>query len=142
MTRVIVSTDDEEIAQIAAMHGAEVPFRQPMKFAENLLVDFPVIQHALDVLREAEGYLPDDVVQLRPTTPLRPGGLIKHHVTLDRTWKGTDHAASLEPDGLRRLGRNLDQVTEALTYKDEEILLIEKPQRAKLKWKNRSAEIP
>ena len=99
MTRVIVSTDDEEIAQIAAMHGAEVPFRQPMKFAENLLVDFPVIQHALDVLREAEGYLPDDVVQLRPTSPLRPGGLIKHHVTLDRTWKGTDHAASLESDG-------------------------------------------
>ena len=99
MTRVIFSTDDEEIAQIAAMHGAEVPFRQPMKFAENLLVDFPVIQHALDVLRETEGYLPDDVVQLRPTSPLRPVGLIKHHVTLDRTWKGTDHAASLEPDG-------------------------------------------
>ena len=99
MTRVIVSTDDEEIAQIAAMHGAEVPFRQPMKFAENLLVDFPVIQHALDVLRETEGYLPDDVVQLRPTYPLRPVELIKHHVTLGRTWKGTDHAASLEPDG-------------------------------------------
>ena len=67
---------------------------------------------------------------------------IERHFTLDRTWKGTDHAASLEPDGLRRLRRNLDQVTEALTYKDEEILLIEKPQRAKLKWKNRSAEIP
>ena len=99
MTRVIVSTDDEEIAQIAVMHVAEVPFRQPMKFAENLLVDFPVIQHALDVLRETEGYLPDDVVQLRPTSPLRPVGLIKHHVTLDRTWEGTDHAASLEPDG-------------------------------------------
>ena len=99
MTRVIVSTDDEEIAQIAAMHGAEVPFRQPMKFAENLLVDFPVIQHALDVLRETEGYLPDDVVQLRPTSPLRPVGLIKHHVTLDRTWKGTEHAASLKADG-------------------------------------------
>jgi CMP-N-acetylneuraminic acid synthetase len=99
VTRVIVSTDDEEIAQIAAMHGAEVPFRQPMKFAENLLVDFPVIQHALDVLRETEGYLPDDVVQLRPTSPLRPVGLIKHHFTLDRTWKGTDHAASLKPDG-------------------------------------------
>ena len=142
MTRVIVSTDDEEIAQIAAMHGAEVPFRPPIKFAENLVVDVPVIQHALDVLRETEGYLPDDVVQLRPTSPLRPVGLIKRHFTLDRTWKGTDHAASLEPDGLRRLGRNLDQVTEALTYKDEEILLIEKPQRAKLKWKNRSAEIP
>ena len=130
------------MARIAAMHGAEVPFRQPTKFAENLVVDFPVIQHALDVLRETEGYLPDGVVQLRPTFPLRPVGLIKRHFTLDRTWKGADHAASLEPDGLRRLGRNLDQVTEAATYKDEEILLIENPQRAKLKWKNRSAEIP
>jgi sialic acid synthase SpsE len=60
---------------------------------------------------------------------------IERHFTLDRTWKGTDHAASLEPDGLRRLSRNLDQVTEALTYKNQEILLIEKPQRAKLKWK-------
>ena len=101
MTRVIVSTDDEEIAQIAAMHGAEVPFRQPMKFAENLLVDFPVIQHALDVLRETEGYLPDDVVQLGPTSPLRPVGLIERHFTLDRTWKSTGHAAWLEPGGLR-----------------------------------------
>ena len=52
MMRVIVSTDHGEIARIAAMHGAEVPFRQPMKFAENLVVDFPVIQHALDGLRE------------------------------------------------------------------------------------------
>ncbi len=123
------------------MHGAEVPFRPPMKFAEDLVVDVSVIQHALDVLRETEDYLPDDIVQLGPTSPLRPVGLIKRHFTLDRRWKGADHAASLEPNGLRRLGRNLDQVTEALTYKDEEILLIEKPQRAKLKWKNRSAEI-
>ena len=130
------------MARIAAMHGAEVRFRQPTKFAENLVVDFPLIQHALDVLRETEGCLPDYVVQLRPTFPLRPVGLIKRCFTLDRTWKGTDHAASFEPDGLRQLGRNLDQVTEALTYKDEEILLIEKPQRARLKWKNRSAEIP
>ena len=81
MTRVIVSTDDEEIAQIAAMHGAEVPFRQPMKFAENLLVDFPVIQHALDVLRETAGYSPDYVVQLRPTSPLRPVGLIDEGIS-------------------------------------------------------------
>jgi len=66
---------------------------------------------------------------------------IERHFTLDRTWKGTDHAASLEPDGLRRLSRNLAQVTEALTYKDEEILMIEKPQRDKLKWKGLSVEI-
>ena len=81
VTRVIVSTDDEEIVQIAAMHGAEFPFRQPMKFAENLVVDVPVIQHALDVLRETESYSPDYVVQLRPTSPLRPVGLIDEGIS-------------------------------------------------------------
>lgn len=59
---------------------------------------------------------------------------IERHFTLDRTWKGTDHAASLEPEGLRRLVRDLDTVHRALTYKNEEVLDIEKVQRKKLKW--------
>jgi N-acetylneuraminate synthase len=61
---------------------------------------------------------------------------IERHFTLDRTWKGTDHAASLEPDGLRRLCRDVKNVYKALRYKNEEILSIEAPQRDKLKWKN------
>ena len=60
---------------------------------------------------------------------------IERHYTLNRTWKGTDHAASLEPDGLRRLKRNLMATYEALTNKSEEILPIEKVQRDKLKYK-------
>lgn len=60
---------------------------------------------------------------------------IERHYTLDRTWKGTDHAASLEPDGVRKLKRNLDATYEALTYKDEEILPIEQVQRDKLKFR-------
>ena len=59
---------------------------------------------------------------------------IERHFTLDRTWKGTDHAASLEPEGLRRLVRDSDIVHRALTYKNEEVLDIEKVQRKKLKW--------
>jgi N-acetylneuraminate synthase len=59
---------------------------------------------------------------------------IERHFTLDRTWKGTDHAASLEPDGLRRVWRNLVQAHEALQAKPTEILEIERAQRAKLKW--------
>lgn len=59
---------------------------------------------------------------------------IERHFTLDRTWKGTDHAASLEPDGLRRLCRDLRNVDEALAYKREEILPVEQVQRDKLKW--------
>ena len=58
---------------------------------------------------------------------------IERHFTLDRTWKGTDHAASLEPDGMRRLNRNLNSLYNALKYKDKDILDIEISTRKKLK---------
>ena len=58
---------------------------------------------------------------------------IERHYTLDRTWKGTDHAASLEPDGVRKLARDCRTVAKALTYKSQDILDIEAVQRAKLK---------
>lgn len=61
--------------------------------------------------------------------------VFERHYTLDRTWKGTDHAASLEPDGLRKLKRNLAATHKALDYKKEEVLDIEKVQRNKLKYK-------
>lgn len=60
---------------------------------------------------------------------------IERHYTLDRTWKGTDHAASLEPDGIRKLVRNLNAIYESLSYKAEEILPIEQIQREKLKYR-------
>ena len=63
--------------------------------------------------------------------------IIERHYTLDRTWKGTDHAASLEPDGIRRLVRDLNAVHEALTEKSAEILPIEQVQRDKLKYRKR-----
>lgn len=58
---------------------------------------------------------------------------IERHFTLDRTWKGTDHAASLEPDGLRKLVRDAKAVASALNYKELELLPIELAQRKKLK---------
>lgn len=61
--------------------------------------------------------------------------VFERHFTLNRTWKGTDHAASLEPDGLRRTKRNVMSAWKALTYKKEEILSIEKAQREKLKYR-------
>lgn len=61
--------------------------------------------------------------------------VIERHYTLDRTWKGTDHAASLEPDGIRKLKRNLVQLQRALTYKQAEVLPIEQVQRDKLKYR-------
>lgn len=61
--------------------------------------------------------------------------IIERHFTLDRTWKGTDHAASLEPAGVRKLVRDLQAVYKALNFKSEEILDIEKVQREKLKYR-------
>ncbi len=58
---------------------------------------------------------------------------VERHYTLDRTWKGTDHAASLEPDGVRKLVRDCRAVALALNYKDKDILDIESVQREKLK---------
>lgn len=59
----------------------------------------------------------------------------ERHFTLDRTWKGTDHAASLEPQGMQKLARDLRNVSLALEYKREDVLEIEKVQRKKLKRK-------
>jgi len=58
---------------------------------------------------------------------------IERHYTMDRTWRGTDHSASLEPDGMRRLVRDVRNVHKALAYKETEILPVEKVQRDKLK---------
>ncbi|MEK7151733.1 MAG: acylneuraminate cytidylyltransferase family protein [Patescibacteria group bacterium] len=68
--RTIVSTDSQEIADIAKKYGAEVPFLRPAEFAQDHSTDLDVFVHAINWLEE-EGDLPDLIVQLRPTTPLR-----------------------------------------------------------------------
>lgn len=60
--------------------------------------------------------------------------IVERHFTLDRTSKGTDHSASLEPDGMRKLKRDLSHVATSLVYKEDDLLEIEAPTRAKLKW--------
>jgi len=60
---------------------------------------------------------------------------IERHFTKDRTWKGTDHAASLEVPGLQKLVRDLEHTYEALAEKSTEILEIEAVQRDKLKYR-------
>ncbi|WP_306145127.1 N-acetylneuraminate synthase family protein [Roseibium sp. MMSF_3412] len=68
-----------------------------------------------------------------------PFKYIERHFTLDCSWKGTDHAASLEPDGLRQLCDGVRDVSVALNYKEKEILDVEVAQRHKLKWRETSA---
>lgn len=69
--RLIVSTDDSEIATIAAECGAEVPFMRPAELAADDTPDLPVLLHALDWLRVEAHDEPDLVVWLRPTAPMR-----------------------------------------------------------------------
>jgi len=71
VTRLLVSTDDEEIAAIARKYGAETPFLRPAELSQDNTPDLPVFQHALQWLEENEGYRPEILVQLRPTSPLR-----------------------------------------------------------------------
>jgi len=72
VTRTIVSTDDEEIASVAREWGAETPFLRPAEFAQDQTTDLPVFEHALTWLADNENYHPEVVVQLRPTSPIRP----------------------------------------------------------------------
>jgi len=72
VTRTIVSTDDDEIASVARGFGAETPFMRPSEFAQDNTLDYPVFTHAITWLKEHESYQPDILVQLRPTSPLRP----------------------------------------------------------------------
>lgn len=82
VNRVILSTDDEEIAEIARSYGAEVPFLRPAELAQDDVPDLPVFKHALSWLEKHEGYYPDIVVQLRPTSPLRPHGCVDDAILL------------------------------------------------------------
>lgn len=82
VSRVVVSTEDAEIASVARSWGAEVPGLRPRALAEDEVLDLPVFKHVLRSLREAEGYEPDAVVHLRPTAPRRRRGWIDEAVEL------------------------------------------------------------
>ena len=82
ITRTIVSTDDAEIAEVARGYGAEVPFRRPRRFAGDRSPDIDVFRHALEWLRERDGYVCDLVVHLRPTAPVRRVALIDEAIEM------------------------------------------------------------
>lgn len=97
--RVLVSTDSAEIAEVALAWGAEVPFLRPAELAEDTTTDFPVFEHALRWLEENEGYRADIIVQLRPTSPLRPPHLVDEAIELLRTAPDADSVRGVTPSG-------------------------------------------
>ena len=82
--RVIVSTDDDEVATVARRFGAEVPFMRPPALAQDATPDLPVFQHALTWLETHEACVPDIVVHLRPTSPIRPPDCVDAAIELLR----------------------------------------------------------
>ena len=82
ISRVIVSTENSEIAKIARECGAEVPFMRPAELAQDLSPDLDVFRHAIVWLQENEHYMPDLVVHLRPTGPVRRVEIIDKAITL------------------------------------------------------------
>ena len=75
--RIILSTDDEKIAEVAKSYGVEVPFIRPADLAQDGTPHLPVLQHAVVWLKENQNYQPDAVMLLQPTAPLRQA----HHIT-------------------------------------------------------------
>ncbi len=80
--RLIISTDSEEMAEVARGYGVEVPFIRPKELAEDDTMDHPVFEHALKYMSKEHGYNPDVVVQLRPTTPLKSSADIDKAIEL------------------------------------------------------------
>lgn len=99
VTRVIISTDDQEIARVARKYGAEVPFIRPKNLAEDDTPDLPVFAHALKWLEEHEGYKPDVIVQLRPTSPIRPPKLVDHAIKMLLSNSDADSVRGVVPAG-------------------------------------------
>lgn len=69
--RIIVSTDSEKYKKISIKYGAEVPFLRPKEISQDKSTDIEFIKHAVDFLEEKDNYIPDIILQLRPTQPLR-----------------------------------------------------------------------
>ena len=81
VNKVIVSTDSEEFAEIAKNCGADVPFLRPAKISMDNTRDYPFMRHALDYL-DSVGDVYDIYILLRPTSPLRPEGLIEKSIDI------------------------------------------------------------
>jgi len=70
LDRIIVSTEDREIARVAKRYGAEVPFIRPKKLAQDEISTIPVVQHAMKYLEKSEGWRADVIASIQPTSPL------------------------------------------------------------------------
>ncbi len=88
--RVVVSTDSEQYAKISRSFGAEVPFIRPKSISGDSSTDLEFLLHAIDLFDVNEGYKPEFLALLRPTTPLRESKIIDKAI---QTFSGSDFTA-------------------------------------------------
>jgi CMP-N,N'-diacetyllegionaminic acid synthase len=96
ITRLIVSTDDPEVADLARSARVEVPFLRPAEFASDTASAVDVVVHALEWLKKTDEYEPDFILWLQPTSPLRVADDIEAAVRLQRE-KRADSVISVCP---------------------------------------------
>lgn len=97
--RIIVSTDEPKIREIALKYGAEAPFLRPKELSADFVTDLPVFQHCLNWLKDNENYIPDVIVHLRPTAPLRKAKHIDRGIKLLLKSPEADSVRSVTPVG-------------------------------------------
>ena len=109
--RTIVSTDSKEIAEVSRKYGAEVPFLRPSQYAQDKSTDLEVFEHAIGWFEKNDGFLPDLLIQLRPTTPLRDPALMDEAVQqLEKNKKATSlrsaHKLAEPPHKMFQIGKD------------------------------------
>ena len=92
--RIILSTDDAEIADVAGRYGVEIPFMRPAELAQDGTAHLPVLKQAVEWLRDNQNYLPEAVMLLQPTAPLRQTWHIKQALELFNS-SGADSVVSM-----------------------------------------------
>ncbi len=97
ISRILLSTDSEDYARIGEDYGAEVPFLRPEEYATDSALDIDVFYHCLNYLKEKEGVVPDIVVQLRPTYPIRNPEDIDRMIELLLKNEEADSVRSIAP---------------------------------------------
>ena len=80
--RILLSTDSEEYRKIAIKYGAEVPFLRPKEISDDTSTDYEFIKHAIDWYKINKNYIPDVILQLRPTYPTRNVQIIDECLTI------------------------------------------------------------
>ncbi len=133
ISRVLVSTDSEDYAEIARSYGAEVPFLRPDEFSTDTSTDRDFALHAMNWLKENEGLVPEHWVHLRPTTPLRNPKLMDEAIDIflnraDCTALRSAHASPESP--FKWFRRNDEGIFTGLTSDETKLDRFNLPRQA------------